>query len=716
MKLWLKRIGTFFLISTLICLTIITFYIHHETKNLPTIPKRTLSSDASSNMYSSDGKLIWSSAINKREYVKYNHIPKKYIDLLLSTEDRNFFKDSALSPKGLVNAGLSVIKSKLHMGSVRGGSTLEQQLIKLSVFSTSAKDRTVNRKIKEAFLAQQLEHNYSKEQILEIYVNKIYLGEGSYGIQTIAKTYWGKPLSKLSLSQLAIIAGLGQASSYYNLYDRPDAVETRRNQVLKAALDNHKITKNQYELAKSENVTKDLKPRYWQGQRLKPIEEENASFINATLNELTDTGYDLRKTPLQIHTSLDLGMNKEIRDLFNNHPEFFQNKRQQAAITITDPQNGHVLSQNGGRFNNSIVNFNRATSSRRSSGSAIKPINDYGPALEYLGWPSDYRLNSGPYHYAGTNVTATNFGGVSYGIVPMYRAITESMNTPAIRTLDAVGPLRAKTFSSKLGITQSEPIAGSYALGMNASTAQMAAAYGAFANGGIYKKPEYINYLIFPDFSRKNLPNKGKRAMDPATAYIMTSMLKDVITNKNGTLHDGEIKNIHMAAKTGTVAYPYGANVPDDSAMDFWTCGYTTNLSISLWEGYDSPMSKDSYLKDSEAIKKRGKLWKYLIPKLTKNRPNDDFKRPSGVIGYGNSMRVAHTVKIKSLTNLVPSTISPTVNDIIDVKKVKKNKQSRYKVPKKYKLGKWKDAFEKAKKKATDEDNAQYKEVPSEDY
>ena len=106
----------------------------------------------------------------------------------------------------------------------------------------------------------------------------------------------------------------------------------------------------------------------------------------------------------------------------------------------------------------------------------------------------------------------------------------------------------------------------------------------------------------------------------------------------------------------------------------------------------------------------------FNIPKLTKNRPNDDFKRPSGVIGYGNNMRVAHTVKIKSLTNLVPSTISPTVNDIIDVKKVKKNKQSKYKVHKKYKLGKWKDAFEKAKKKATDEDNAQYKEVPSEDY
>lgn len=715
-KTWLKRliiIGFFF--GLIICAGV-PWYIQHETNNLPTITKQTLRSDASSNMYSANGRLIWSSAVNKRVYVKYKDLPKNYINLLLSTEDRTFFQDSALNGKGLLNAGISFVKSKLHLGAARGGSTIEQQLIKLSIFSTSEKDRNVNRKIKEAFLAEQLEHNYTKKQILEMYVNKIYLGEGCYGAQTLSKTYWDKPLNKLNLSQLAIVVGLGQAGSYYNLYDRPNVVKIRRDQVLKAALDNHKITTSQYYDALNTPIQQGLKKRYWQGKRLEPVEKRYASFINATLMELTNTGYDLNKTPLQIHTSLDEKMNNIVNTIFNKHPEFYQNKRQQAAITIANPKTGHIIAQNGGRFSHSIVGLNRAISRNRSTGSSIKPINDYGPALQYLGWNTGYLLNSGPYHYAGTNVTATNVGGASYGMVTMRRAIVESMNTPAIRTLDAVGPLRAKTFAGKLDITQKAPIAGSSALGMNASTEQMAMAYAAFANGGVYKQPEYINYLIFPDFSRKNLTNKGHVAMSKATAYVMTNMLKGVINDSDGTLHAGKVSGIHMAAKTGTVAYPYGAKVPDDSAMDFWTCGYTKSLSIALWEGYDHPMKKNSFLWDMKSIKLRGRLWRYLVTRITKGRDNSDWSRPKGVAGYGTNLSVVHTTYIKTLHNLAPATIQPSVNDVMHVKHVVKNKQKQYTVPKHYSIGQWEVKFNKAKKKAEKEDNRLYKKVPSQEY
>lgn len=715
-KTWLKRliiIGFFF--GLIICAGV-PWYIQHETNNLPTITKQTLRSDASSNMYSANGRLIWSSAVNKRVYVKYKDLPKNYINLLLSTEDRTFFQDSALNGKGLLNAGISFVKSKLHLGAARGGSTIEQQLIKLSIFSTSEKDRNVNRKIKEAFLAEQLEHNYTKKQILEMYVNKIYLGEGCYGAQTLSKTYWDKPLNKLNLSQLAIVVGLGQAGSYYNLYDRPNVVKIRRDQVLKAALANHKITTSQYYDALNTPIQQGLKKRYWQGKRLEPVEKRYASFINATLMELTNTGYDLNKTPLQIHTSLDEKMNNIVNTIFNKHPEFYQNKRQQAAITIANPKTGHIIAQNGGRFSHSIVGLNRAISRNRSTGSSIKPINDYGPALQYLGWNTGYLLNSGPYHYAGTNVTATNVGGASYGMVTMRRAIVESMNTPAIRTLDAVGPLRAKTFAGKLDITQKAPIAGSSALGMNASTEQMAMAYAAFANGGVYKQPEYINYLIFPDFSRKNLTNKGHVAMSKATAYVMTNMLKGVINDSAGTLHAGKVSGIHMAAKTGTVAYPYGAKVPDDSAMDFWTCGYTKSLSIALWEGYDHPMKKNSFLWDMKSIKLRGRLWRYLVTRITKGRDNSDWSRPKGVAGYGTNLSVVHTTYIKTLHNLAPATIQPSVNDVMHVKHVVKNKQKQYTVPKHYSIGQWEVKFNKAKKKAEKEDNRLYKKVPSQEY
>lgn len=698
------------------CLAV-TFKVYQETKNLPTIPKETLQSDASSNMYAANGKLIWSSALNKRTYVKYKDLPKTYIDLLLATEDRDYFKDKAISPKGVANAALSVVKAKLGHGEIRGGSTIEQQLIKLSVFSTSQKDRNINRKIKEAFLASQMEHNFSKQEILEFYVNKIFLGEGSYGAQTIAKTYYDKTLKELNISQLAIIAGLGQAGSYYNLYDRPKAVKIRRNQVLASGLHCGVITKKEYRDAKQVPITYGLKKRHWEIQRLAPVQKAHASYIGGTLAELANKGYNLEKTPLQIHTNLDMSLDNVVNDTFDNHPEFFQNKRQQAAVTIMDPRDGKVISQNGGRFSHNFTHLNRAIMSNRSSGSSIKPINDYGPALQYLGWGTGHMLDSSKYHYTGTNITATNFGGASYGMVTMQRALSESMNTPAIRTLDAVGPYRAKTFAGNLGISQKEPIAGSSALGMNASTMQMAAAYSAFANGGIYYQPEYIDYLIFPDLSKKTIKPTGKRVMNKATSYIMNKTLQHVYHDKNGTLHQGYTKQLkNLAAKTGTVAYPKNANVPEDSAMDFWTCSYSKSISIALWEGYDHPMHKNSFLWDNQSIKLRAKLWRHLMPKVVKGRDNSDWKRPSGVGGTKNNMYVLHTSVIKPLTGLEPVTIDDQAKAILALKKVKANKQTKYDIPNDYDIGAWKKQFNKVSRKATKADNKLYKHTPSVTY
>lgn len=710
MKKWLKRIFLVCLFGFLVCLAVGSYVIYHYTSNLPTITKASLRSDASSNMYADNGKLIWSSAVNKRKYVKYKDLPKTYINLLLSTEDRDFWRNRGISPKGVANAGLSYIGSKLGHGTARGGSTIEQQLIKLSVFSTSVKDRTIKRKIKEMFLAQQLDHNFTKQQILELYVNKIYLGEGSYGVRTIAQTYYGKPLKDLDTSQLAILAGLGQAGSYYNLYDRPEAVKIRRNQVLKAGWINHKLSYSQYKQAEAEPVTKGLKKRFWEGKELEPTIKAHSSFIQSTLNELTNEGYDLSKTPLQIYTSLNMKMDDTVRNTFDHHPEFFQNKRQQAAMTITDPETGYVLSQNGGRFTHNVVGINRATMQNRSTGSAIKPIVDYGPAFEYLGWGSNTMLDSNPYHYAGTNVTATNFGGASYGMVTLRRALVESMNTPAIRTLDAVGPTKAKVFANKLGISQRKAFRGSYAIGVNASTEQMSGAFGAFSNGGVYHKPEYVKKLKFADQSVKTIKPESHRAMSKATAYVMTNILRGVMTNSSGTLHDGNIKGVTMAAKTGTVAYPNGAKVPDDSAMDFWTCGYTHKLSIAMWEGYDTPMKKNCFLWDMKSIKLRGAMWQHLLRKIAKGHKgnNTGWKKPKGVAYGPNGLYVAHRTVIKRLHNTVPNKTSRGNGGLASAKDIKKNKQKEYDRPKKYVIGSWQKKYNKVRDHAQKVDDKKY--------
>ena len=701
----------------LVACVLISYKVYHETQNLPTISKETLQSDASSNMYASNGQLIWSSAVNKRTYVKYKDLPQDYIDLLLATEDRSYFQDKAISPKGVAGAAISLVKAKLGKGEIRGGSTIEQQLIKLSVFSTSQKDRNINRKIKEAFLASQMEHNFSKKQILEFYVNKIFLGEGSYGAQTIAKTYYGKSLKELNLSQLAIIAGLGQAGSYYNLYDRPNAVKIRRNEVLASGLKCHVITKTEYRQTKKTPITFGLKKRHWEVQQLAPMQKAHASYISGTLTDLANQGYNLEKTPLQIHTNLDLKLDDIVNKTFDEHPEFFQNKRQQAAITIMNPQTGAVLSQNGGRYSHDFTHLNRAIETNRSSGSSIKPINVYGPALQYLGWGTGHLLDSSKYHYAGTNITATNFGGASYGMVTMQRALSESMNTPAIRTLDAVNPYRAKAFANGLGINQKQPIAGSSALGMNASTLQMAAAYSAFANGGVYYDPNYIDYLIFPDLSKRVVKANKKRVMNKATSYIMNKLLQHVYRDKNGTLHEGYTKRLHnMAAKTGTVAYPNGANVPDDSAMDFWTCSYSKDISVALWEGYDQPMKPHNFLWDNQTIKLRAKLWRYLMPQLVAGRDHSDWKRPSGVGGDSTNMYVLQTSVIKPLTGLTPIDLSDNEQKVLKLTTVKKNKQKEFDIPKKYDIGQWKKQFNAVSRRATKHDNEIYKHVPTVKY
>lgn len=707
MRQLFKILGKILLLSVIAVVGFGAFTFYKMSKTVPTITKESLRSDASSNMYASNGKKIWSSSVTRRIYVPYKDLPQDYINLLLSTEDKTFFKDSGISISGLTNAALSTVGEKLGHGASRGGSTIDQQLIKLTVFSTSSRDRTISRKVKEMLLAQQLNKHYSKKQILEWYVNKIYLGEGAYGAQTIAHVYYGKKLNQLNLSQLAIIAGLGQAGSYYNLYDNPHAVKIRRKQVLKATLANHKISKAQYKKALNTPIKQGLKKRYWENQKIAPIQKRHASFINGTLTSLSSQGYDLTKTPLQIHTSLDLKLDDEVNNLFNKHPEFYQSKNQQAAITITNPKTGYVLSQNGGRGNHTITDLNRATASNRSTGSSIKPIVDYGPAFEYLGLSSGSLISSSPYHYAGTNITATNFGGASYGMVSVTRALIESMNTPAIRVLDMVGANKSANFANKLGVYSDKPIAGSSALGLDQSTLTMSGAFGAFANNGLYRKPSYIKYIVFADNSVKSMKPKAKRAMSKATSYIMNHILQQVITNKQGTLNAGYVKGLHMAAKTGTVAYPSGANVPDDSAMDFWTIGYTKDLSIALWEGYDEPMKPGQFLWDNATITRRGQLWKYFTKKITKGRDNSNWIRPKGVIGSGNNLQVAHPYKVPQLGKIDLPSVSNNMN-LFNVKRVVKSKQKRYQLPKHYKEGSWRKNYDKYVDKTRKIDDKKY--------
>lgn len=687
-------------------------YVYKTLQQVPNVTEKALRSDSSSNMYAADGTLIWTSAEYKRKYVEFEDIPEEYINLLLATEDTEFYKHKGFSPKGLMNAGVSLVLSKLGKGEVRGGSGIDQQLIKLSVFSTSEKDRTVDRKVKELFLAMQLNHNYSKDQILEYYVNKIYLGESAYGIQTIANVYYNKNLNELNLSQLAIIAGLGQAPSQYNLYDNPQLVEKRRNQVLERALEVGSISKKDYEQAKATPIDDGLIPRGSLEKEIEQITAQHNGFIQSALNQIVELGYKIEKTPLQIKTTLDIPMENKVKNILDNRPELFQDQEQQAAVTIVDPQTGAVLTEVGGRFNDGLSNYNRASSSNRSSGSAIKPILDYGPAIEYLNWGTGYTVDGSPYTYKGTNITAYDYGKTSSGPTTIRDALRLSKNTVAIRTLNSVGPTNAEQFISNLGIQSDQALEESVALGLNISPTELASAMGAFGQKGIYHPTKYITEIKFSDESVKKIELPETKAMRESTAWLITDILKGVPSPK-GTMPNGEIPNVTYAAKTGTVAYPDEFGFSSDSAMDIWTTGYTKTLSLAVWQGYDTPMELGHQLHESNGIVSGGNLFKTILEEVSQGRDNSDWEKPDTVIQTNTENGLNAFYEATDTTTLVtvPALEKPVINSLETYNDVTIDLNKNFVpvmpvtpvMPKNYKLNEWKKTLESEKEKFYEE-------------
>lgn len=682
------------------------YYVYNVLQEVPTVREDALRSDSSSNMYAADNTLIWTSSKYKRNYVAIKNVPKPYLDFLLSTEDADFYTNKGFSPKGVINAGLSVVKSKLGKSDIRGGSGIEQQLIKLTVFSVHQKDRTITRKIKELFLASQLYRNYSKEQILEFYINKIFLGENSYGAQTIANVYFNKDLKDLTLSQQAIIAGLGQAPGAYNLYDSPDVVAARRREVLQSTLNEGKITKAQFKEINEVPVTDGLVPRNSKAKEIDAETSQHNGFVTSALKQVKKLGYDLDITPLQIHTTLDRNMENQVKAILDTRADLFQDDEHQAAVTITDPRTGQVITEIGGRHSVQIDGLNRATQTNRSSGSSIKPLLDYGPALEYFNWPTNKVLNGAPYQYPGTNFIATDYGGVTHGNTPLKTALRMSYNTPALRTLDEVGPARAREFIKKLGLSSEQNLSGSVGLGLDTSTSEMAPAMATFGQAGIYRQPQYVTSLEFADKSVKEIKFDEVRAMRESTAYVMTSILKGV-PDASGTMPKGAIPGVVQAAKTGTVAYPPTPNIPADGAMDIWDVGYTKSIAVALWQGYDSPLEDGHYISSYFQLNRAHDLYKEIMTLVTQGRDNSDWTKPSTVNKLGGEGLQADYVSTDEPTTATTRTLlKPEMYARDDYgKAISKDNVKKYKtklpnlpqVPSDYVEGQWQKDLEKEK-------------------
>ena len=628
-------------------------FLYYANK-APELSESKLVATTSSKIYDSKNELIADLGAERRVNAQSSDIPTNLVNAIVSIEDHRFFNHRGIDSIRIAGAFLRNLRSN---SGLQGGSTLTQQLIKLTYFSTSTADQTLSRKVQEAWLAIQLERTATKQEILTYYVNKVYMSNGNYGMQTAAENYYGKDLEDLSIPQLALLAGMPQAPNQYDPYSHPEAALERRNLVLSEMQKQGYLTAEQYETAINTPITDGL-------QSLKSV-NSYPQYMDNYLKEVIDqvqqeTGYNLLTTGMEVYTNVDQEVQKHLWDVYNtdqyvNYPD----DDIQAASTIVDVSNGKVIAQLGSRHQASNVSFgtNQAVETNRDWGSSMKPITDYAPALEYDIYDSTaYMLKDVPYNYPGTNTPFYNWDRGYYGNITLQTAIQQSRNVPAVATLEKVGLDKAKSFLSGLGIDYPTMVYAN-AISSNttesnrkygASSEKMAAAYAAFANGGIYHKPMYINKVVFSDGTSKEFSDPGSRAMKETTAYMMTEMMKTVLYSGIG--HDAYISWLPQAGKTGTSNYTdeeienyikkYDYVAPDESFV-----GYTRKYSMAVWTGYSNRLTPI----EGDGFRVAANIYRSMMEYLSEDDHPGDWTMPEGLYRNGE-----YVFKVGARSNWIP--------------------------------------------------------------
>ena len=634
----------------------------YYAKDAPELTDKKLDATVSSKLYTQDGELFEDLGAEKREKISANELPKTLEDAIVSVEDRRFYKHIGVDPIRIIGSALSNFTS----GGLQGGSTLTQQLIKLSFFSTSAEDQTLKRKAQEAWMAVRLEQKKSKQEILTYYVNKVYMSNGLYGMETASEMYFGKKLSELSLPQTALLAGMPRAPSAYDPYVYPDQAKKRRDTVLYTMLQNEKISQTEYDQAVNVPVTDGLQELTQSDDNTKIVD----NYVKEVINEVQEkTDKNVYTDGLEIYTNLDLDAQKKLYDIVNTDQYVsYPDDEMQVASTLIDTNTGKVKAQIGGRHIAEDVTLgnNLAVNTSRDFGSTMKPVTDYGPAFEYLKYSTGKTITDAPYNYEGTSTPVGNWDNQYMGTITLRQALYLSRNVPAVKLFNEVGSDKVASFLKNLGIEYST-IHQSNAISSNteeqdgtkygASSLKMAAAYAAFANGGTYYKPQYVNKIVFQDGTEETYEPDGKTAMSPETAYMITDILKDTITEGTGT--NAQIAGLYQAGKTGTSNYTDDeyAKLGISSGVypDILFAGYTPNYSISVWTGYNKKMTPVT----SESSHVASDVYRELMQYVSANVTNTDWEMPSGLIRVGGELyyKDQYTARSNAIT---PSTTIPS--------------------------------------------------------
>lgn len=595
-----------------------------------------------SELYDTEGNIITKMGNENRTEISYDDLPEVLIDAIIATEDSKFFQHNGFDLARFMKASMYQLVGK----NGGGASTLTMQIAKNNYTSTESKGfEGITRKFTDIYLSIfKIERKYTKKEILEFYVNDSYLGNGAYGVEQASLNYFGKSVSELNLAEASFIAGLFQSPTYYNPYNYPERAEGRRKTVLYLMQRHGYITEEEKEIAENSPITSYIKKTQTSGTY-----SEYQGYIDTVVEEL-ENEYDLNPytTPLKIYTAMNKSKQDFVNKVMNGEAWKWENENAQAGVVMTDSASGEVLAVGAGRNKNSERSYNFATMTNKQIGSTAKPIFDYGPAVEYLGWGTVNYIDDTPTTYSDGTKISNSDGGYK-GRLPLYQALGLSRNVTALKTFQQVskeaGNDKILKFASSLGITpevdKNGKIHEAHSIGsFTGSTKKgesrnspmtMAGAYQAFSNGGYYIKPHTIKKFVYKDTDEVVETKSAKtRVMNDSTAYIINYSLNWSATEGLAKSAAG-ISGVQTAAKTGTSNFDEATrkkfHLSSKAVNDLWVCGYTPKQTITFWYGYADIRKGHS---TTSSWSTRDKFYRNLAENLF-DKDGSSFERPSSI-------------------------------------------------------------------------------------
>ncbi|WP_163100355.1 transglycosylase domain-containing protein [Peribacillus alkalitolerans] len=632
----LKKILIVFLVFGLVSTGAGAITFASMIKDAPKLDSSKLVDPLSTKFYDINGNFIYEYGKEKRTKIEYNQLPKVLEQAFIATEDSRFYEHSGIDIKRTTKA--IFVNLTGDFGS-QGGSTITQQVIKNSFLTP---EKTLKRKVQEWNLAYQLEQEYSKQDILMMYLNKIFLGNRSYGVAAAAKNYYGieeKDLKKMTLAQAAMLAGLPQSPNNFDPSkpENKEAATKRRNLVLSLMLRHGFITEKQMQEASKVPVTEGIVKN---SQQSMPYE----AFLDAAVKEVKRSfkDVDISKDGLSIYTTLDPKAQDYADKMLNtNEIIAFPNSNFQGAFVFLDTKTGAVRAIGSGRndYKAQFLGNNFAIDMHRQPGSTFKPIFDYGPAIEHLKWSTAHLINDKETTYS-TGQPISNWDHRYHGMLTIRTALQYSYNIPALLTMREVGMDKSQKFAEQLGITfKNNKVYESYSIGSNTvNPLSMAGAFSAFGNNGEYNKPHFVEKVVFPDGKDVSFVPKPKRVMKDYTAYMVTDMLRTVVDE--GTGIKANVPSLDVAGKTGTTNFDEKTSAkygyPDTATNDSWFAGYTPQFTMAVWTGYTQNGQGNYMIGDTTKIAQL--MFKEMLQ--TFGTDSSSFQQPKSVYRVNNELYI----------------------------------------------------------------------------